>query len=105
MLNKSILGVKKVQGQSETALQTGTVCVTKTLISVEAKKLHIKNLFNYLNDIATIVYSIFSQLQLALSLGHLFQTIMIINKGGQVTKPIIVMKICYKLLYVCHSSS
>ena len=30
---------------------------------------------------------------------HLFHTI-IINKGGQVTKPIIVVKICYKLLYV-----
>ena len=28
-----------------------------------------------------------------------FHTI-IINKGGQVTKPIIVVKICYKLLYV-----
>ena len=34
----------------------------KTLLSVEAKKLLIKNLFNYLNDIHTIVYSIFSQL-------------------------------------------
>ena len=29
----------------------------------------------------------------------LFHTI-IINKGGQVTKPMIVVKICYKLLYV-----
>ena len=28
-----------------------------------------------------------------------FHTI-IINKGGQVTKPIMVVKICYKLLYV-----
>ena len=34
-----------------------------------------------------------------MSLGHLFHTV-IINKGGQVTKPIIVVKICYKLLYV-----
>ena len=34
-----------------------------------------------------------------LSLGHFFHTI-IINKGGQVTKPIIFVKICYKLLYV-----
>ena len=31
----------------------------------------------------------------------LFHTI-IINKGGQVTKPIIFVKICYKLLYICH---
>ena len=48
MLNKNTLGVKKVQGQSEAALQIG---MSKTLISVEAKKLLIKNLFNYLNDI------------------------------------------------------
>ena len=38
------LGCKKVRGQSEAALQT------ETLISVEAKKLLIKNLFNYLNE-------------------------------------------------------
>ena len=31
-----------------------------------------------------------------LSLGHLF----VLYKGGQVTKPIILVKICYKLLYV-----
>ena len=49
MLNKNTLGVKKVRGQSEAALQTGA---TK----------------NY--------------------------------NGGQVTKPIMVVKICYKLLYV-----
>ena len=40
-INKNTLGVKKVRGQSEAALQT------ETLISVEAKKLLIKNLFNY----------------------------------------------------------
>ena len=45
MLNKNTLGVKKGRGQSEAALQP------KTLISVEAKKLLIKNLFNYLNYI------------------------------------------------------
>ena len=39
---------KKVRGQSEAALQI--VCVAKTLISVEAKKLLIKNLFHYLNE-------------------------------------------------------
>ena len=55
-INKNTLGVKKVRGQSEAALQT------ETLISVEAKKLLIKNLFNYLNDIQYVVYSIFSQL-------------------------------------------
>ena len=45
MLNKNTLGVKKVRGQSEAALQIGTVYVRpKTLISVEAKKLLIKNL-------------------------------------------------------------
>ena len=47
MLNKNTLGVKKVRGQSEAALQIG--------ISVEAKKLLIKNLFNYLNDIQSFI--------------------------------------------------
>ena len=51
MLNKNTLGVKKVRGQSEATLQIGTYVRPKTLISVEAKKLLIKNLFNYLNDI------------------------------------------------------
>ena len=51
MLNKNTLGVKKVRGQSEAALQIGMYVRPKTLISVEAKKLLIKNLFNYLNDI------------------------------------------------------
>ena len=36
-------GYKKVQGQSETALQIGA---TKILMSVVAKKLFIKNIFN-----------------------------------------------------------
>ena len=45
MLNKNTLGVKKVRDQLEAALEL------KTLISVEAKKLLIKNIFNYLNDI------------------------------------------------------
>ena len=36
--------------------------------------------------------------RLALSLGHLFCTIIIIYKGGQVTKPIV--RICYKLLHL-----
>ena len=44
MLNKNTLGVKKVRGQSEAALQIGTYVRPKTLISVEAKKLLIKNL-------------------------------------------------------------
>ena len=47
-INKNTLGVKKVQGQSEAALQIG-MCDQK--LSVEAKKLLIKNLFHYLNDI------------------------------------------------------
>ena len=42
MLNKNTLGVKKVRGQSEAALQIGTYVRPKTLISVEAKKLLIK---------------------------------------------------------------
>ena len=49
MLNKNTLGVKKVQGQSEAAL-VYTYVRPKTLILVEAKKLLIKNPFNYLND-------------------------------------------------------
>ena len=51
MLNKNTLGVKIVRGQSEAALQISSYVRPKTLISVEAKKLLIKNLFNYLNDI------------------------------------------------------
>ena len=52
MLNKNTVGVKKVQGQSEAALQIGTYVGQKTLISVEAKKLVIKNLLTtYLNGI------------------------------------------------------
>ena len=53
MLNKNTLGVKIVRGQSEAALQIRIrrYVQPKTLISVEAKKLLIKNLFNYLNDI------------------------------------------------------
>ena len=39
MLNKNTLGVKKVQGQSEAALQIGTYVRPKALISIEAKKL------------------------------------------------------------------
>ena len=45
------LGYKKVRGQSEAALQIGITVRPKTLISFEAKKLLIKNCFNYLNDI------------------------------------------------------
>ena len=51
MLNKNTLGVKKVRGQSEAALQILRYVRPKTLISFEAKKLLIKNLFHYLNDI------------------------------------------------------
>ena len=52
MLNKNTLGVKKVQGQSAIRSSIANRYVRpKTLISVEAKKLLIKNLFNYLNDI------------------------------------------------------
>ena len=56
MLNKNTLGVKNVRGQLEAALQIGTYVRPKTLISVEAKKLLIKILFNYLNDIQFIAY-------------------------------------------------
>ena len=51
----------------------------KALISAEAKKSPIKDFSNYL--------------------AAFFRTKIII-KGGQVTKPIILVKICYKLLYV-----
>ena len=49
MLNKKHPGYKKVQGQSEAALQIRTlVCATKTLYA-EAKKLHTyQKSFNYL---------------------------------------------------------
>ena len=47
-INKNTLGVKRVRGQSEAALQQVR---PKALIPVEAKKLLIKIFFNYLNDI------------------------------------------------------
>ena len=43
MLNINTLGVRKVRGQLEAALQIGSYVRPKTLISVEAKKLLIKN--------------------------------------------------------------
>ena len=73
--SKNVAGCKKSARPIRSSIANRHVR-PKTLISVEAKKLLIKNLL--------IVYSIFSQLCLALSLGHLFHTI-IINKGGQVT--------------------
>ena len=48
MLNKNTLGVKKCEANQK---QHCKQVRPKTLISVEAKKLLIKNLFNYLNDI------------------------------------------------------
>ena len=48
-------GYKKVRRQSEAALQIDTYVQPKTLISVEDKKLLIKNLFNYLNDMLGLV--------------------------------------------------
>ena len=47
-LNKNTLGVKKCEANQK---QHCKQVRPKTLISVEAKKLLIKNLFNYLNDI------------------------------------------------------
>ena len=51
MLNKNNLGCKKSARPIRSSIANRYVCATKTLISVEAKKLLIKNLFNYLNDI------------------------------------------------------
>ena len=48
ILNKNTLGVKKCEANQK---QYCKQVRPKTLISVEAKKLLIKNLFNYLNDI------------------------------------------------------
>ena len=59
ILNKNTLDVKKCEANQK---QHCKQVRPKTLISVEAKKLLIKNLFNYLNDRHTIVYSIFSQI-------------------------------------------
>ena len=50
MLNKNTLGVKKSARSIRSSIANRYVR-PKTLISVEAKKLLIKNLFNYLNDI------------------------------------------------------
>ena len=49
MLNKNTLGVKSVRPIRSSI--ANRYVRPKTLISVEAKKLLIKNLFNYLNDI------------------------------------------------------
>ena len=65
---KNTLCIKKVRGQHGSVNRYARL---KTLISAEAKKLLIKNLFNYLNDWFC-------------HLGHLH--------GGQVTKPIIDVK-------------
>ena len=82
MLNKNTLGVKKVRGQSEaTCKQAG---VTK---SFDTRKLLYQNTFNSLNDIATIVF---------FTIGFVTWPAL----GGQVTKPIILVKICYKLAIV-----
>ena len=62
----------------------------KGLISAEAKKSPIKDVSSYLNDIDWLCH-------LATFLNYNnFGT----KKGGQVAKPIILVKICYKLLYV-----
>ena len=50
MLNKNTLGIKKCARPIRSSIANRYVR-SKTLISVEAKKLLIKNLFNYLNDI------------------------------------------------------
>ena len=81
-----------MRGQSEATLQTG-MCDQKTLDISWGQEVTYQNYFQLI-EWHTIVYSIFSQVWLALSLGHLY------NEGGQVTKPIILVKICYKLLYV-----
>ena len=82
MLNKNTLGVKKCEANQK---QKNTHVRPKTLISAEVKKLPIKNLYNYLNDMqqfiayfhnydwlchmATYVYIWY---RLALSPGHLY---------------------------------
>ena len=48
MLNKNTLGVKKVRGQSEAALQTGA---TKNFDISCGQEVTYQNLFHYLNDI------------------------------------------------------
>ena len=51
MLNKNTSGVKNVRGYATRSSIANRYVRPKTLISVEAKKLLIKNLFHYLNDI------------------------------------------------------
>ena len=58
MLNKNTPGVKKCEANQKHHCK---YVRPKTLISAEAKKLLI-NFFNYLNDIHTIAYTMFSQL-------------------------------------------
>ena len=64
----------------------------KSLIPAEAKKSPIKDVLNYLNDIFTSM--------IGLSLGHLYNHFGIKKVAKSVTRQIILVKICYKLLYV-----
>ena len=70
---------------------TAMVTPDPPFVSNETTAIYIhQNIFNSSND--TQYYSIFSQVWLALSLGHLLYLLTII-KGDHVTKPIILVKI------------
>ena len=81
------LGCKKVQSQSE------AICKQAGATKSFDISYFIKKTFNSLNDIQ---YFIIYFSRLALSLGH--PIIILVQKGGQVIKPIV--KIYYKILYV-----
>ena len=84
MLNKNTLGVKK----SARPIRSSIVNVCKK--NFEAKKL----LINFLNDIQHVFTTMIGFVTCPPFSHHHYYI------GSQVTKPIIVVKTCYKLLYV-----
>ena len=76
MLNKNTWGVKSARPIRSNI--TNRHVRPKILISAEAKKLLYQNYFQLI-EWHTIVYSIFSQVWLALSLGHLFSYLNVIK--------------------------
>ena len=72
ILNKNTLGVKKVRGQAEVALWV-SLHVTKIFDINWGQEIIYQKSFQLLEQ-HTIVYRVFSQLWLALSLGHLYNS-------------------------------
>ena len=97
MLNKNTLGIKKCGANKKQPY----LCATKRFDISWGQEVTYQRCFKLLewHIIHSLVYSIFSQVWSALSLGHLHNNFGM-KKGGQVTKPTILVKICYKLYVI-----